>query len=453
MIFDRTKKPIPKDFLDFNPPAIKESILNNGLRIFYVQKENLPLIRLNLVIDAGSKLDPKDKNGLAYLTAMTIDEGAGNLNALELSDEFDLLGSDFNVNADNDSIILSLQSLSENFERSFEIFSKVLLSPNFNSGDFEREKKRLITQILQSKDEPEYLADQIFNEIVLGENNNYSYPVLGYEDSLNSIRRDDVLNHYNNNFTPANSFLVIVGNMIHNELISIIEKYLEGWNKTLIKSELLFESLPQKKKIFAYNKKDSVQTEIRVGHISDERNHKDYFQKLLLNAILGGQFTSRINLNLRERNGYTYGASSRFQYLKEAGLFQAATSVSTENTGKALKEILFELDNIKNGITDKELEFAKSSITKKFPMNFETYRQILYNVSAKILFDLPADYFETYIENINKLEKMDIEKAALSSIHNDQLVIVLVGDLQLIKEKFDGLDYEISEVDIKGKII
>jgi zinc protease len=453
MILDRTQKPLPKTSFEFNPPKIDEIILNNGLKIYFVQKEKLPLIRLNLVVDAGSKFDPENKKGLAYLTALVIDEGADNLNALELSDEFDLLGSDFNVSADNDSIILSLQCLSENFEKSFQLFSKVLLSPAFNEDDLEREKKRLITQIIQSKDEPDYLADQIFNEIVLGVQNNYSSPVMGYDESVRLIEKDDVLSHYKNLFSPSNSFLVIVGDKSKQEFVKTIEKYLTGWKAKLKKPNLSFETYLQGKKIFIYNKKDSVQTEIRVGHVTKKRNSSDYFQKLLLNAVLGGQFTSRINLNLRERNGYTYGASSRFQYFKDAGIFQVATSVGTENTGNALKEILFELENIKNGISDQELEFAKSSITKKFPMNFETYRQIVYNVSAKILFDLPSEYFETYIENINKIEKIEIEKAAIKSIKNDELAIVLVGDSNLIKKELSSLEFEIIEVNLKGEII
>ncbi len=453
MNFDRTQKPTPKPILEFLPPNIEEIKIKNGLRIFYIFKDKLPLSHLNLMIDGGSKFDPDNKKGLAYLTSMVLDEGADGLNALELSDKFDFLGSQFNVSVDNDSINLSLQCLSENFERSFELFSKVLLHPSFNESDFEREKKKLITQILQSKDEPNYLADQIFNKINFSDSNNYSFPVIGYEESVKSITIKDILEHYQKYFSAQNCFMVFVGDFPKKQLIPIIEKHLADWEKLSTKKKLYFNSTSQKKRIFLYNKEDSVQTEIRVGHVAPKRDNKNYFQKYLLNAILGGQFTSRINLNLRERNGYTYGANSRFQYFKEVGFFQVATSVGAENTGDALKEILFELENIKNGITDQELDFAKSSITKKFPMNFETYRQIVSNVSGKIMFDLPDDYFETYIDTVNEVTKNEVEEIATTSVNNNELVVVLVGNKNLINDKINQLGFEISEVDINGKII
>lgn len=453
MNFDRTQKPESKPGLEFIPPVIEEIQLENGLKIFYIFKDKLPLIRLNLMIDAGSKFDPENKKGLAYLTSLVLDEGADGLNALELSDEFDLLGSNFNVSADNDSMNLSLQCLYENFEKSFDLFSKVLLNPSFNDDDFEREKKKLITQILQSKDEPEYLADQIFDKIIFGKNNNYSFPVMGYDNTVQTITKSDVVNHYQKFFSPKNSFLVVVGNATKSELLTTIKKYLGGWIKSSAKMNLSYSAPSIRKKIFIYNKADAVQTEIRVGQVTAKRNSKDYFQKLLLNAILGGQFTSRINLNLRERNGYTYGANSRFQYFKDAGFFQVATSVNAENTVDALKEIFFELDNIKNGITDQELEFAKSSITKKFPLNFETYRQILSNVSAKILYDLPDDYFKSYIQKINSINKDEIDRLALNIINNENLITVLIGDKEILYKRLIELDLDFLEVDLNGDII
>lgn len=453
MSFDRTQRPVPTANLEFIPPVIEEIKLKNGLRVFYLYKDKLPLIRLNLMIDAGSKFDPSDKKGLAYLTSLVLDEGADGLNALELSDEFDLLGSNFSVSTDNDSINLSLQCLTENFERSFELFSKVLLHPSFKDDDFNREKKKLITQIIQSKDEPEYLADQIFDKIIFGASNNYSFPVMGYEDSVKSINLDDIINHYNNFFSPSNSFFVIVGNTPREQLMLLLNKYLSSFTNSYTEKQLSFSSSPQKKKIFIYDKPGSVQTEIRVGQVTQKRNHKEYFPKLIFNAILGGQFTSRINLNLRERNGYTYGATSIFQYFKETGFFQVATSVAAENTGKALNEILFEIGNIKTGITEQELEFAKSSITKKFPMNFETYRQIVSNVSGKVLFDLPDNYFETYIDKINDISRTEVEQTAKTSINDTELVVVLVSDKNLIKDKINNLDFDFTEVDINGEII
>jgi zinc protease len=450
---DRKNKPETKLEIRFNLPQTNEFTMENGLRVISIQKDKLPLVRLNLMINAGSKNDPENKKGLAYLTSLVMDEGADGLNALQLSDEFDMLGSSFSISTDNDLINLSLQSLTENFDRSMELFSKVLLRPSFNADDFLREKKKLITRIMQSKDEPEFLADQIFDMVVLGKLNNYSFPVSGYEETVESIKVDDIKNYYQNYFFPSNASLIVVGNISKNNLVILVNKYFSDWENTQQKISFSATSNNPDKKIYLYHKEGSVQTEIRVGHLSDGRNQKDFFQRYILNTILGGQFTSRINLNLRERNGYTYGATSRFQYFKDAAFFEVSTSVGIENTANALKEILFELDNIHNGVSDTEIDFAKSSITKKFPLNFETYRQITSGIAGKILYGLPDNYFENYIQNVNAVLKSEVNEAAKKFILNDKLTIVLVGDKNLLLEKLGEMRIDIVEVNLFGDAI
>lgn len=453
MMIDRKIKPEVKSEISFNLPKPNDFLLENGLRVIFIYKDKLPLVRFNLMVNAGSKYDRENKSGLSYLTSLVLDEGADGMNALQLSDEFDMLGSSFNISTDNDLVNLSLQTLSGNFDRSLELFSKVLLKPSFNDDDFNREKKKLITRIMQSKDEPDYLADQIFDRVILGKSNSYSSPVSGYEETVESISVDEVKLHYARFFSPSNSSLIVVGDLDQDELVRLLNKYFLNWQDVKNNSTISLSSVEPSNKIYLHHKSDSVQTEIRVGHITSKRNQKDFFQRYLLNTIMGGQFTSRINLNLRERNGYTYGATSRFQYFKDTAFFEASTSVGIENTVNALKEILFELDNIHNGVSEKELEFAKSSITKKFPLNFETYRQIASGVAGKILYNLPDNYFDTYIHNINSVSKDDVDKAAREFIMNDKLSIVLVGDKNLLMEKLGELPIEIVEVDLFGEKI
>lgn len=452
-MIDRKIKPEVKSEISFNLPKTNDFLLENGLRVIFIQKDKLPLVRFNLMLNAGSKYDPENKKGLSYLTSLVIDEGADGMNALQLSDEFDMLGSSFNVSTDNDLINLSLQTLSENFDRSLELFSKVLLKPSFNTDDFNREKKKLITRIMQSKDEPEYLADQIFDRVILGKSNNYSFPVSGYEETVESITVNELKVYYRKFFSPSNSALIVVGDLDEDELIKLLNKYFSNWRNITNDFSFSVSSAEPIKKIYLCHKEGSVQTEIRVGHITPKRNQKDFFQRYLLNTILGGQFTSRINLNLRERNGYTYGATSRFQYFKDTAFFEVSTSVGIENTANALKEILFELDNIHNGVTEIELNFAKSSITKKFPLNFETYRQIASGVAGKILYNLPDNYFDTYIHNINLVLKSEIDEAAKEFIMNEKLSVVLVGDKNLLSQKLAELPIEIVEVNLFGEMI
>lgn len=449
----RKTKPAESSGIKFNLPVPKEFYLSNGLRIIFIEKNNLPMVRTLMIINGGSKFDPINKNGLSYLTTLSLDEGAGGLNALELSDAFDMLGTSFSLSTDNDLINISLQSLSDKFDKSFELFAKVILHPHFNLHDCEREKKKLITRILQSKDEPDYLADQVFDRIIFSSKNPYAYPVAGYEETVSSLNQSDVQDFYSKIFHPNNSTLIVVGDIDKDRLTLILENNLKNWQSNGSVIPLNNSYVGGNKKIYILHKENSVQTEIRVGHLSEPRNTTNYFSRFLMNTILGGQFTSRINLNLRERNGYTYGATSRFQYYKDAAFFEVSTSVGIENTANAVNEILSELDLIKLGVKDSELEFAKSSITKKFPLNFETYRQLTSGLTGRVLFNLPSDYFSNYVENIISVDKTEVDKAAEVFIKNDSVSIVLVGDKNKLIPQLKDIGIEIAEVDLYGNPI
>lgn len=452
MTINRSIKPEPGSEIEFALPGSESFNIDNGLKVIYIRKEKLPMIRAFLMIEAGSKFD-KNKSGLAHLTSLILDEGADGMTALEISDKFDMLGANFSISTDNDTVNISLQTVTENFEPALQLFSKIILKPDFLQTDFEREKKKLLTRILQSKDEPEYIADQIFDRIIFGDKCSYSLPVAGYENTVDGISVDDVKQHYKRFFSPQNSALIVVGNIAKDELTKIIQNSFSGWKKRNPDLSYPAATASPSKKIFIHHKKDTVQTEIRVGHLSVKRDEKNYYTRLILNTILGGQFSSRINLNLREKNGYTYGATSRFHYYKDAAFFEVSTSVGIENTYNALKEIFYELENIQNGVTEEELNFAKSSVVNKFPLNFETYRQISSNAANKIIFSLPDDYFETYIENINSVTKADIENAAKEFIHPHLCTTVLVGDKDKIKTQLSPDVAEIIEVDLFGNKI
>ena len=448
MRLNRKNKPAEASNIKFNLPLPEEFNLDNGLRVIFIQKKNLPIIKTLMILNAGSKFDYKSKKGLSHLTALTLDEGAGGISALDLSDAFDILGSDFSLSASHDLININLQSLSEHFEKSIELFSKVILYPDFNEYDFEREKKKLLVRILQNKDKPDYVADRLFEKIVFSPDNSYAFPIIGYTDTVSSITRDEVKKFYAEYFFPKNSTLIVVGNIEIENLKSILNKNLKEWINSGSVKPVPNNFKISDKKIYVCHKDNSVQTEIRVGHLSQPRNQKDFFQRLLLNTILGGQFTSRINLNLRERNGYTYGATSRFNYYKDASFFEVSTSVGIENTANAVKEILFELEQIKNGVKDSELEFAKSSITKRFPLGFETYGQLTSGLSGRVLFDLSSDYFSSYVDNVNSVDKAEVNLAANSFINNDALTIVLVGDKEKIIPQVQNLGIGIYEADL-----
>lgn len=451
-MIDRKLPPEPVEEIFFSLPDIHETTLENGLKITYIQKDNLPITRIALLIDCGSKLDPANQKGLANLTSMVIDEGADGLSALEISDAFDTLGSNFSITCDSETISIKLQSLTENLDSSLNIFSKVLLKPDFGELDFIREKKKILTRILQLSDDPDFLAQRIMEYQVLNELNNYAYPSLGYIDQINEISNADIRNFYLNNFRPEISNIVAAGNLHFEEFLQTITPYFKEWKRIDSTRNQIFPDNQTQKRIFLFDKKNSVQSEIRVALPSPKRNEYSFFPRLILNSILGGQFTSRINLNLREDKGYTYGAFSGFNYFKNSAYFYVSTSVGIEFTSEAINEIYKEMNEIRKGITKEELAFAKSSIIKKFPSNFETYRQVTGNLATKIIHSLPDDYFNNYIKNIAAVTSEQVNKAAEDLILPEKAICVIVGEKNSLLPKIKSSSMEIYEVEEKGRV-
>ncbi|MBE0570706.1 MAG: insulinase family protein [Ignavibacteriaceae bacterium] len=425
---ERSKRPASSGEINFILPTIQTYQLNNGLKIYFSEKKELPLIRINFLVNNGSRFDPENLKGLSNLLAMCIDEGAGKFDALQLADEFEMLGAQFSISSDPDVTFLSLQVLRENFLPALKLLSSVITEPHLNENDFNREKRKVLARLEQVKAEPDYVAEISFEYFLFGSDSPYAFPVMGIEPTVQNIQIELIKGLYQKKFSPFNSSAVVVGDIDLRSLQSELNDTFGNWDVKTTVEESSLNLTKSQRKVFVINKKDALQTEIRTGHLSSKRSEKDFFQKQIMNLALGGQFSSRLNLNLREKNGYTYGIHSRFNYLKEAGYFAVSTSVDVENTTNALREIYNEINKIKDGITEDELVFSKSSLTKRFPANFETYRQIASNISSKIINNLPDNYFETYIDRVNSVSLDDINKIAIDSIHPEQLITVLVGD-------------------------
>lgn len=446
-MINRSVKPEPTNEISFELPSIKEFYLENNLRVLFVKKNNLPILQLSLINEAGSKFDPEGKKGLAYLTAHLIDEGAGKYNALQLDEEFDLLGTAFSTSLDNDNVLLNMLTLEENFDRSLELFSMIVTDPKLNDDDFLREQKKLITKLIQSKTQPSALANKAIDKIIY-KGNPYSYPTSGLEKDVTNISNEDIKKFYSDNYAPNNGCLIVVGNSEETVLKNKLNDAFNNWNKKATQQIKIEYPIKEKTKIYLVNKKDSPQTEIRVGHISTSRKSKDYFARVIMNTILGGQFSSRINLNLREDKGYTYGAHSGFAYNQLMSHFIVSTSVESKYTKNSVDEILKELKEIKLYVKDEEIDFAKSYLIKRFPAMFETFNNVSRNLTTLVVHDLPFDYYNNYIENLSSISKADVEFAALNNIFDDSCAIVLVGDEKTIRDQFSESEFEIETITV-----
>ncbi len=456
----RTKIPLPAEEITFHPPKINQQNLDNRLNILFVRKEKLPILQFNLLIESGSKFDSPNKLGTNNLLAALIDEGAGGLTGLEINDKLDSLGSDITIYCNHDYIYFSLTSLSENISPTLEILSKIIFEPHLLEKDFTRESNKIKTYLTQIIDDAEELADKIFDKIVYDKNDFYGSYTLGSLNTLENIKNDDIKSSHQNSILKNIYNFSIVGNINEDNILNLLDKYflslLKGNRKTdqLTNKDFFYELTYNEQKIYLYNKKDSTQTEIRIGHLTEPRNENNFIARNIVNTILGGQFSSRINLNLREKHGFTYGARSSFSYKKLGGHLEISTSVNIENTGEAVKEILKEMDLIRENITNEELEFSKSSLIRRYPLTLETYPQIASMLNTKIIFNLSDKYFEDYLENIKNIELKEVQETAIKYIHPDNAVIVLVGDKEKIIDSLNKVNLNnFIKVDEEGNEI
>jgi zinc protease len=452
MKLNRAIRPQSKVPRKFDLPSIESFELINGLNVFYSPKPKLPIVKLNLMVPAGSRFDAYGHEGLAYLTSLLIDEGAGKYNALQLASEIDKLGSSIEVSTSVDYIFLSLTSLTENFERTLELFSLIFKSPLFDNESFEREKKKHLTKILQSFDDSSYIAANAFQRNIF-KGTPYDKPILGFSNSVESFDLTLVKDFYSRFFHSPSSNLIAVGAVEEITLLKLLNKYLGDFQFKNDSSRININRSKGKARLFFVNKEGAAQSEIIAGHLTKNRNEDDYLAAKVANSILGGQFTSRINLNLREDKGYTYGAHSALSYNKQFGYFTISTSVQSEYTLNSIAEIRNEINLIRENITDAEIAFAKSSLVRQFPSYFETYSQLVQRITTKVIHELD-DYYDTYIQNVWDLTSEEIQRAAIEYFRPDELCFFVVGDKEIIYRDLQQInDLEIIELDKLGNLI
>lgn len=454
-MINQEKPLIPTSEITFNLPEIHQSKLSNGISLHLVNRPKLPIVQMTIMMDGGSRFDPKGKEGLAYINSILMDEGAGPYDSLQINEEIEILGSSVNVSIDDDSLYVSMLTLVENLEKTLTLTKYIICEPRFDQADFDREKQKILSWLPQVQNYPDLVAENIFQFVLHGEENPYSKYSAGYIDSIESIQLDEVINFNKNFVSPDNMEFIIVGSIDLETATVLIEKHFGLFNRKAVKTEAKSNAQLGKKSFYICDNKGANQSEIKYGHISDKRNSEDYYAKMICNKILGGQFTSRLNLNLREEKGLTYGINSAFRYYKEAAEFCISTSVNSDATIKAIIEIENEVTGMKLNISDDEINFAKLSLIREFPSRFETNSQIATNIAVKIKYDLEEDSLNTFVEKVSKVVKEDVIEVSKKSFKTDNAIIVVVGDKESIENQLKEaeLNYEIIEVDYNGKII
>ena len=429
LVVDRSNPPALGPPTSFSTPAIEHFELSNGLPVIILKKHNVPVVQINLIVYTGSIIDPIGKEGLASITASMMDEGAGEYDALELADAVDFLGAHISVNAGLHTTVVSLNSTLSKLYDALDLYSDIVLRPTFPEEELERKRKERLNSLLQRHDEARQIAAILFKRTLFGAEHPYGRETFGTESSLNSFTREDLVSYYKTQFKPNNSSLIVVGDVEESTILPKLESIFSSWEAAEVNTVKVPEPAQvEGRKVYVVDKPGATQTVIRIGRIGVDRYSEDYYPIVVMNTILGGSFASRLNQNLREDNGYTYGARSFFNFRHVAGAFGSSADVQTEVTKESLTEFFIELNGIVEAVSDEELTRAKNYVALRFPGRFQTVRSIAEQLADIEVYDLPIDYYDSYVENVLSVSMEDVRRVAQKYIVPDNVLVILVGD-------------------------
>ncbi len=451
MPIDRTIAPSPAPPRPYHFPQITRRTLPNGLRVLVAENHNAPLFSLRALVRSGADHDTEQTAGLAAIVADLLDEGAGSRDAIQLAEDVGILGGALGTGADWDASYISLDVLSRNGEQASSIFADVAARATLPADGLERVRAERLNEILQQRNEPSAIAGKRFSNLLYG-TGTYGNSIGGNAESVARLTLDDVRKYYLQHYVPNNSSIVVSGDVDVNDALALVERTFGDWARGDEPPRPTVSARPiDSSRIYVIDRPQAVQSEIRVGHIGVARTTADYFPLSVMNAIFGGVFNSRINLNLRERHGYTYGARSQFAFRRQAGPFVIAAPVRNEVTRESVSEMLAELRRIRTGdLEDHELDDTKSYLMGVFPATVQTASDIASRLVDMELYSLPEDYFDRYRETIAAVTKDDITRVAQKYLDPDRVVIVIVGNAQQIREPLGALGLPMHELDIEG---
>ncbi len=456
---DRTTLPEAGPPPAANFPALQRATLSNGLTVVLAERHTVPLVNFNLLVDAGYAADQYARPGTANLTMSMLDEGTTSRSALEISDELALLGATLGTGADLDMASVSLSALKDNLDASLDVFADVVLHPAFPEADFERLRKQQLAAIQREKATPVQMALRVFPKLLYGADHAYGVPFTGSgtEAEVMALTRDDLRRFHETWFKPNNATLIVTGDVSMDEIRPKLEALFKGWKKgdTPQKNIAMVAQKPTQT-VYLMDRPGSQQSIIFAGHVAPPKANPHELAIETMNTILGGAFTSRVNMNLREDKHWAYGAFTLMVDARGQRPFIVYAPVQTDKTSESMAEITRELNGIlgEMPVTDEEVHKAQDNQTLTLPGRWETLNAVEGAVSEIVHYGLPDDYYQTYAGQIRALSVPTVSAAAHAVLHPDRLVWVVVGDREKIEPGIRALGYgDIHLLDGDGNIL
>jgi len=437
---DRERRPTAGPPPKIQLSELQQLRLDNGMAVLAIQHDDLPQISTRLVLPYGTVEDPRERAGTALLTARALTEGTRERSAGEVAEWLDFLGARFSLEVTYDASVLSLHFLSRVFDQALDFMAEVATDPAFAPGEVERLRDERLVEIARGRDEPRVIASLRSNEAMFGDHP-YGMRTGGVEETVREIDSGALRSCHGQYYRPGEATLVIVGDVPpYDDLKRRLTEAFGGWAGDAVPPRSLSNPDPIESRRLWAVQRAGPQSEIRIGVLGIARNDTDYAAALVMNSILGGLFSSRINMNLREEKGWTYGASSTLDARKRRGPLSISTAVDAEVTVAAVREILGEMKRMKtNPATSEELELAKNALTLSLPRLFETPSQVSRRVKQQVVYNLPANYWETFADQVRATREADVQRVANRLLSTETASVVVVGPVDRFLSELEEL--------------
>jgi zinc protease len=451
----RATTPPPGPTPKLNLPVPQIFKLANGLTVYFNYRPGLPVVAADLVFNTGSGANPIDKPGLASFTANMLQQGTVSRNATQIADETALLGASLTSGSNMDGSSVSTSSLSKNFSGALDLVADIVLHPTFPPDEVERRRAARLAALANDRGEPGVIVSRAGVAALFGPNHPFGYDNGGTEESNKSMSRDDMMNFWKTNYVPSDAALIVAGNISMEDLKALAGEKFGAWKGSDTTRPQIGAPETTKAKVVLVDRPGAQQTMVRLLQLAVGRATPDYAALEVMNSELGGLFSSRINLNLREEHGYTYGASSRFVYRRSQGYFAAGGGIRTDATAPAVTEMLKEIRRIiDTQMTPEELALAKDSQSRSLPGLFEGSNEAAGALAELFLYNLSPDYYSQMPERLSAVTTADAEMVAKKYLHPEQMILICVGDRAKIEPELKKLNLGAIEIrDVDGKII